>query len=1470
MSAELADVHDDVRSRRITFWTHQPPNFSTYSFVLNPKVALPQVSDTELLGVTDDAGHAAISEGSSRMRTRVLVFKPAQALADTDVIAKQQQLQLSVATSIASLYGYTNRSEQILCRVSRAAFTIDHLELYFKDQYIGRSDMWRVANMLLDQCVYVSQKIQLPSGLRATIGKLYIDGERTQSGYIAPSTKTIFRSESAKYDLFIQMSKEMWEFDEGGEIYYEKILQGFLPDLLRKWEAISPNHVVSVILFTRVFYTEEEQAKQANLPVQQDAEGQFYADYYKVIVDLESNCNWPAVVRTLKEEFFRFQHDILLQPRTTQHAAPLEGHNDGTPTMGRVLVGEIAHAHRGNVLEAINLALNPYDQHYVDRDLTRTGFEVLIATAGTGSFFVDKRLLRTTTQRMAESGISLDLVCLTQMPLHTAPIFQFRSAPLSPDARHCSALRRSIQSETETPLYTDNTAHPNEMHTYYFLPYWINCSFYHVEQDMHFRSDRFVPRCRMDGLRLMELMGSGRQDLLIPYIHMKHEQNTPAQRRTARDMHDTDIFRPQTNGLSAPSFSKAPPMAEAVSRTTKEKRDAAVERSSFARRVRHSRSPNARHERHSAHSTRRSASSRTRTPRLDADAGYPGPSRSALSLLFDTSGKGLPLVAETVTELVAQVHASPHVASASGAWPTLWRHITSLSMRTRTRRVEQRTTARNASQLIGAALAGRFHEDDPVLQVQASDATQLSKSTPILLEPKQKETQPSTVHSLVNPSNLRTLGPYQDPVLLRWQHVFLGRAVQHTVKWWSMISPACLPLTTSYMPSDREFQTDWQDYPYTVSVHSDLHSFLLRRDSSTSAALAMLREMVLQRLSQGFQLVERTVPRPGTPAGPDADFFVQHPIELLRPGNFSTGEQICLTTTNQVHSLSYNRQAGMINVKRYIKRLPYSTAPIHYRCCIWPRNLRGYLVHNTTFAHPDPHSYNWTYLDSLVAGYEHKLRPSLRFWRARFVLVPSEGSPPPMTASTGEKLSDEEVRLVGIDRLAELFARVEYRAPNEPRSARGAVLRFLPTTLDPSSSMLDEAFLHALQGVADELSRRTTTKPKSVRRLARTRSLALLASDLRSSEAEVKVRDRLWHRVLYFNTIVGTDLVTWLCKTYADIRSREDAERFGRKLQKEGYLEHVLHAHAFHDGHYFYRLTNQAVLLDEHGEPQRQEARPKASKQAAPSRRVQMSRSMLIDLDPGKKSDRAEVAILHHDLAHNPDNGFNFQIHWLGATARLIEDVVQIWTRTVDRYGLRLVEAPIGQIKDVGCHSPFRAPLPIRLARAPPALETYAHLLDASRLLSDTDKMPEPRNDTECWLFRHVLARYATQADRLFEMALLRKFGFVLDQEASSRYPAHIEKVCSSRPLDFDYTQFVHRSGIAFVQVLGGEDGFLWLHNRLYTSHFHAHKAGAQQKSVAPPDADAERCAFQRFCENPTELATFYADVLAALRRLTR
>jgi len=70
-----------------------------------------------------------------------------------------------------------------------------------------------------------------------------------------------------------------------------------------------------------------------------------------------------------------------------------------------------------------------------------------------------------------------------------------------------------------------------------------------------------------------------------------------------------------------------------------------------------------------------------------------------------------------------------------------------------------------------------------------------------------------------------------------------------------------------------------------------------------------------------------------------------------------------------------------------------------------------------------------------------------------------------------------------------------------------------------------------------------------------------------------------------------------------------------------------------------------------------------------------------------------------------------------------------------------------------------------------------------------------------------------------FETQLLRELGYVLDVEADSNFPSNVYPEYSYLKSRFDYSQFIHKSGSCFVQVLGSGQGYLFLKNRLYLSH---------------------------------------------------
>ena len=387
------------------------------------------------------------------------------------------------------------------------------------------------------------------------------------SGYINENTRMIFRSSSAKYFLFIQLSREMWEFDEDGELYFEKVVNNFLPELFNRWNKEGTNHVVSIVLFTRVFYDSNHDVLDDL--VTEAPDGRLYKDFYKVIADWESTDDWKSVIAPLKEEQLTFQKNVLMRKNK-------EGQD--------VVSGRISVAYDGNVLEAVNLALNPFDNHYVDRDLMRTGLSVILITPGAGKFIVNKKLLRLTNERMTDNGIAMDMVCLSPLPLHVTPLFAYQSSPPpvevsqelclgsspqrqqqqqqpqqagkgSPDTKIIGNLTKQKAIESWDPLYQDDVL--PDTFTYYSVPHWIDCSFYSHETGQFIKQDKFHTRCKMYELQMMGIMEHDLAGISIPFLSDYSQQQQQLQQpqpiHTLRNQRSSSSLNDKMSTKSADS-----------------------------------------------------------------------------------------------------------------------------------------------------------------------------------------------------------------------------------------------------------------------------------------------------------------------------------------------------------------------------------------------------------------------------------------------------------------------------------------------------------------------------------------------------------------------------------------------------------------------------------------------------------------------------------------------------------------------------------------------------------------------------------------------------------------------------------------------------------------------------------------------------------------------------------------------------
>lgn len=199
----------------------------------------------------------------------------------------------------------------------------------------------------------------------------------------------------------------------------------------------------------------------------------------------------------------------------------------------------------------------------------------------------------------------------------------------------------------------------------------------------------------------------------------------------------------------------------------------------------------------------------------------------------------------------------------------------------------------------------------------------------------------------------------------------------------------------------------------------------------------------------------------------------------------------------------------------------------------------------------------------LAAGYENQFNESLRYWRTRFVVIPADELPLAGVGPPGEKLSDEEVRLLGMDKLAELFTKARWVSPDErPRSAAPPV-RFLPTDLGPTQCVLDEVLLAQLDEIhAAGPLRKKMRSEKDIADMP----LAAIAKAMREEDG-VPMKDRRWHSRLYVNAFTGADFVAWLIREFRDVPTREQATEWGTKLHEQGLFDHCRGAHGFLDGY---------------------------------------------------------------------------------------------------------------------------------------------------------------------------------------------------------------------------------------------------------------------------------------------------------------
>ncbi|KAK6082577.1 vacuolar membrane-associated protein iml-1 [Seiridium cupressi] len=494
--------------------------------------------------------------------------------------ARQPHVEVYVAKHIGDAFGMKKGTQVVLAPVDDLAPAVEasHVELSFRDMYLSRADMWRLAVAeLTDKTVYKGQVLYFLGTVKATVTTVFVDGRKVHSAFFCHNTRPIFRSESARYVLFIQMAREMWDFDpdDSGEIMFHKVVNGFLPALFKKWAMLQVKHLVSIVLFARVEYDTGLTSDLASNEIMNDyytgyqtsGDKRPYKDFYRVVVSEMSSGEWTTILHQLKREFNSFRKDISLHHQDAMSAAmnlPDDATDKANEATG--IKAESSSAMYGNFLEAINLASSQYAHDYIDRDLLRTGISIVVISPGSGVFEVEYENLRRSTEALVGNGIGIDLICIPKIPLHSVPLFRYRN-PLFLDENQRSQSR-SVRSRDSTPkvptplvgsyttltdslsptkasdgtirleplarLYTDEWA--------FALPQWLHVSYwtgkseealsYHgislsaLERTDQESQEDFTIRCRLYDLQMRSVLETNEIETTPLYADPKFPQKT--------------------------------------------------------------------------------------------------------------------------------------------------------------------------------------------------------------------------------------------------------------------------------------------------------------------------------------------------------------------------------------------------------------------------------------------------------------------------------------------------------------------------------------------------------------------------------------------------------------------------------------------------------------------------------------------------------------------------------------------------------------------------------------------------------------------------------------------------------------------------------------------------------------------------------------------------------------------------------
>lgn len=1284
----------------------------------------------------------------------------------------------------------------------------DSIEIFIKDVNLSRDSMWNFSSSLIKSCVYSDQRLSFLNYRTGTVRYIYKDGKKVVSAYVGQKTKIIYRSESAKLIFLVQLSREMWHFEENGEIMFHKLVNTLFPKIFKKWRDKSTHHSITIVLFTSVDLTDIPWVCFGN-----GERPNTRRDYFRVVVDQVNIFHWDRIMANLRLEFANFKRDILLN--LSSNANPDSSNN----SKFYIIDGESLPSVKGNILEAINLGLSLVIDRFRNTDLKHCLSHFVLITPGTGLFDVDYNLLLETSKKMHSLDMALDLVCLSQPPLHIVPLFRYKDPNKDGEVSHC-------------------------------VPNWLDISFFKDASDF---SSQWIPRCKIYELQMMGVMENNVNDLSIERLKNFKDPKSVIE---SMDNYDSDLFRPLDKASKAKkkrtNMSESSQTKPAYSLKEKEQSNESTRKLDFTATL-------------SLINRNPANIPLVSTAKIDISTTQSSVLGTVTNVSSEVSALSSLYTLNKVTDDSKFRAVSSNTSIRSFAPLT-----TIISKKSLHSIIEPAPPLKLPTPIMDIDKSKEKKKDNFMrpnydhgsaskkreLEIGLAKKRELSDLSLSSLNHKKSSTVQAVSNfdtsnefwtEIINPSKELHRDVLSFLRISRWNEVFPPKIRRKQVKWRSFQSPAALPIITPLFPTKNELENNFTFQIYTVTLSWE-------NDFEIETNQSLMREMIQLRLCLGFQVCFGDQVK-----SVDSQRVSYEKLDRLlkyfpTDNESLIGARIYLSLDDEIHRICCESN-GDINVQLYKKiktnngeqqdNNPDVTLGYHdykreggYTPLIRTRYADEFTPAQVDAVNAYPKKHNWNQFDQFLAGYDDAMPEENReFHKMKFVVMPTE-IPKNAYFISNEKLTDEEIRVEGLRKLIAMIERGKYLKTNE-RQLRKKKEEILPEISFYTGNLYD--FLNDQAETYNITGNQPTNSlmlPDGTR-FSKAIKVAQLSQELQKPGG-VRLVDRTWHFKTHLHCFLGNELVSWFIECFEDIDSREAATEYGQSLMDKGLFRHVESRHGFLDGYYFYEFEDEYIDKSYRNEKSNSNSwfnrkrtpsgtninektdtltaltsivtkgtsdsdsikSPNLPAQDGPrimsttgsesssvadstykgkaKKKFILSRRVKYDADPLRKSYRPEILYVHYDRVHNPEHCYHIRLQWLNTTTKFVDEAIISWSRLCERHGLKLIETPWKELCTIPRYNPFHSFVDLKLA-VNPWLE------------------PEFRE-----------AKILKDNKFYYHLYLLNKANFLLDNRSSVFFlKDHIDIAYSWGKPIFQFAQYIHETGSYIVELRDNGDFFL-------------------------------------------------------------